>query len=363
MRRQGGVLCRGMKEGEVGAVMTVAMMLVIGAAAPSSGPARRSMAEIVAQIQKADYGGDRKALRSLAAGLAPYAEGPLASRALYWRGFAMWRRALNGFNDSVEPKELEGDLTEAVKAFAEAAAKAPDFVDAKVGASACLLTLSFLNRDDAQRSQEYLTRGIRLLGEAGTAAPENPRYLWVKGGGLWYVPVERGGGEAKAIETYERGLNFARGQKSRAGDPLEPAWGEPELLMNLAWSYLNRAAPDVAAAESSARAALALVPNWHYVRDILLPQIRAKATQAPPAGDPARKEQTHHFARATTRPGFARRYSARITMAGSRRAARRAGNRLPRRVMARERTIAAAKVGTSAGLTPARRTCMALPAA
>jgi hypothetical protein len=63
--------------------------------------------------------------------------------------------------------------------------------------------------------------------------------------------------------------------------------------MTLAWAYSNRATPDIATAESNAMAALALVPNWHYVRDILLPQIRAKATPASPAapaGEPARKE-------------------------------------------------------------------------
>ena len=35
----------------------------------------------------------------------------------------------------------------------------------------------------------------------------------------------------------------------------------------------GEAAPDVAAAERYAREALARVPHWHYVRDILLPQI------------------------------------------------------------------------------------------
>ena len=44
--------------------------------------------------------------------------------------------------------------------------------------------------------------------------------------------------------------------------------GEAELLTNLAFANLNRATPDLAAAESSAESALALVPYWHYVRDI-----------------------------------------------------------------------------------------------
>jgi hypothetical protein len=49
--------------------------------------------------------------------------------------------------------------------------------------------------------------------------------------------------------------------------------------MNLAWSNLHRATPDLDAAEANARAALALIPNWHYVRDILLPQIKEAAAR------------------------------------------------------------------------------------
>ena len=44
--------------------------------------------------------------------------------------------------------------------------------------------------------------------------------------------------------------------------------------MNLAWSHLHAATPDLAAAESYAAQALALVPHWQYVREILMPQIR-----------------------------------------------------------------------------------------
>jgi hypothetical protein len=50
--------------------------------------------------------------------------------------------------------------------------------------------------------------------------------------------------------------------------------------MSLAWSNLNSATPDLRAAEQNAQSALALVPYWHYVRDILMQQIReAKAKQ------------------------------------------------------------------------------------
>ena len=110
----------------MGALRTVTVVVAMGSlgmAARSPETARRSMASIVARIQKADYEGDRKALVRLAAELAPYTlNDSLASRARYWRGFALWRRALNGFNEKdADPKEIERDLLGAITEFREAA--------------------------------------------------------------------------------------------------------------------------------------------------------------------------------------------------------------------------------------------------
>jgi tetratricopeptide (TPR) repeat protein len=237
---------------------------------------REHVVRLVVQIQRADYEGDRAALRRLYHELAPLTGGKgLEARVRYWRGFALWRRALNGFNDSVERSELEQDLTQAVSEFDAAAVSDPAFVDAKVGAGSCLFNLVFLYQNDARRLREFLGRALTLLKEAETAEPTNPRLLWVLGANRWYNPPERGGGQALAIDTYERGLKAARENKSAVSDPLAPSWGEPELLMNLAWSNLNRSVPDLDAAERYARSALALIPYWHYCSDILLPQIAA----------------------------------------------------------------------------------------
>ena len=55
-------------------------------------PSRDSIIGIVTQIQREDYGGDRPALRRLHDELTPIPEdNKLASRVLYWRGFALWR--------------------------------------------------------------------------------------------------------------------------------------------------------------------------------------------------------------------------------------------------------------------------------
>jgi tetratricopeptide (TPR) repeat protein len=258
-----------------------ALFACAASGAPAVDPSRQPVIKIVTQIQQADYEGDRAALKQLYSELTPFVEDKeLASRVRYWRGFALWRRALNGANESVDSKELDADLKQAVNEFHEAAAKDAGFVDAKIATASCLLFRVFLNRGDAERVQELLPEALQLIKEAQTAAPENPRLLWVVGANYWYLPPERGGGESKAMETYQKGLEASRKQKSVASDPLDPTWGEPELLMNLAWSSLHLTKPDLNAAEQYASSALKLFPNWHYVRDILLPQIRGARAKA-----------------------------------------------------------------------------------
>jgi len=208
--------------------------------------------------------------------LTPFSENKeLASRVRYWRGFAMWRRAINGFNDSIDPNELEQDLNQALDEFREATAKDPPFVDAKIGMVSCLGYLAFMNRQDVTRTQQIIRQMLPLVKEAKAAAPDNPRLLWVLGSILWNTPPERGGGQDKAIENSEKALELYRKNKPTSGNPLEPSWGEPELLMSLAWCQLNEVKPDLNAAERNARSALELVPHWHYIRDTLLPQILA----------------------------------------------------------------------------------------
>jgi hypothetical protein len=155
----------------------------------------------------------------------------------------------------------------------------PTFVDAKVGTISCLGFLAFMNRKDQARAKELVGRILSLVKEADEMAPDNPRLIWVHGPILWNSPRERGGGQDKAIENYQRGLETCSKIKA-SDDALEPAWGKPELMMSLAYCYLNANKPDVNAAERYARGALEIAPYWHYVRDILLPQIIAAKAKA-----------------------------------------------------------------------------------
>jgi hypothetical protein len=266
------------------ALLTAAAILVVApvaALASSIGSERETVTNLVLKIQKADYEGNRSALLRLYGELSPFTESKdLASRVRYWRGFALWRSALNGFNDDVDKKELEQVLSRAAEEFDKSASADPVFVDSKIALGSCFGLLAYaVGNKDAAEQQALITKSRQAITDARAAAPDNPRLLWVLGPVYWNIPPDRGGGQAKAMEAYEKGLEIIRSHKNATADPLDPSWGEPELLMSLAWSNLNRVTPDLDAAEQNARSALALVPYWHYVRDILVPQIQAAKTK------------------------------------------------------------------------------------
>ena len=246
----------------------------------AANPARDSVIRIVEQIRRADYEGDRVALKRLSGEFTPLPDNRmLASRGLYWRGFALWRRAINGFNESPSPQDLEEDLKGAIADFNNSLAHDPAFVESKIGAASCFGYLAYLSMKDPARMHDMIQNSSSFLKDAMASDPDNPRLLWVLGPIRWSSPPERGGGQDKAFDAYRRGLVAVR-TRPAVSDPLEPSWGEPELLMNRAWSNLHRTTPDLKAAQHDAAAALILVPYWHYVRDILLPQIQDAQAKA-----------------------------------------------------------------------------------
>jgi tetratricopeptide (TPR) repeat protein len=254
------------------AVLFTSVFAVFG---ESEEDAREPVIRIVSRVQRADYEGDRVMLKRRYDELEQFLTNkPLAARVRYWRGFAMWRRAINGFNDAVDTKELEHDLKQALDEFGKVTEKEPGFGEAKIAIVSCISLLGYIHQKEPEKLKELITELVPAIKVAKEAAPDNPRLLWVLGPNVFISPPERGGGQQKAIEMYEKGLELSRKNKP-SDDRLEPSWGEAELLMNLAYSNLNKNTPDLGAAERQARAALEIVPYWHYTRDILLPQILA----------------------------------------------------------------------------------------
>jgi hypothetical protein len=150
----------------------------------SSADERKAVSAIVQGIQKFDYEGNRGALMMLYQQLDPYAvDADLVPLIRYWRGFALWRRAINGFNEKPLPGDLEVDLVRAANEFAEALKADPKFVDAMVGEAGSLGYIWYLHRNDPEQGKSRLFHLAALMQAAKEIDPDNPRLLWVAGPG------------------------------------------------------------------------------------------------------------------------------------------------------------------------------------
>jgi hypothetical protein len=252
--------------------------LVIAAAAliASGAPASKSFPETVRAIQSADYRGERGELQALARGLGGGKDPKLAAYRHYWRGFAFWRRALNGFNETPMAGDLESDLKAGIASFQAALAARPDWIEARIGIMGCAGPLLFLARGDAARTEAVLKDYLPEAQTVSEKGADNPRSLWLQGQRLLGAPPPYGGQPEKAAATFHRGVEAALAESRRtpADEPVWiPHWGGAENLMNLAYLYTRSALASRDLALAYAEGALVAAPDWHYVRDILWPQI------------------------------------------------------------------------------------------
>ena len=239
-----------------------------------------TLESFVKQVRRADYKGDIPVLQRLY-NLSDVLlrDQKRASLVHYWRGFALWRKAMNGFNEKVGIEKYAVDLEDAVNEFDLSISADATIVDSKIGKAACLMNLTFLNSTDRAKVGKYVSVFVALMKEAEAQDPKNPRLYWVKGPMLWYIPEDKGGGEKRAFEAYEKGFQALAQSPVKDADTVIPAWGEAELLMNRAWSNLHAVPARIEDAEKDALRALKLVPYWHYLKDVLIPEIqKAKET-------------------------------------------------------------------------------------
>jgi hypothetical protein len=233
------------------------------------------VAALGARALAADYAADIPELHEIAHALEAFvADEQVGAWARYWRGFSYWRSAINLQNIDVTNPRALSDLTSAEEEFAAAMVDPAVAADAKSARASCVLNFAFLAGAKADRGAA-LKEYVRLIAEAKAAQPDNPRVRWVYDWGLYYAPPPVGGADA-SVAALTTALEAGKRHAAAAHPPAAPTWGEPELLMALAWVQGNRPDPNLLEADRRAHEALTQVPEWHYVKAILLPQIHAK---------------------------------------------------------------------------------------
>jgi hypothetical protein len=256
-------------------VLAVTVAVLIGSCAAAADSKAAPFPDVVRQVQSADYRGARAELQTLAAGLEGVKEPKLALYRHYWRGFALWRRALNGFNETPTPQDLEADLRAAIASFQAALALKPDWIEARIGIMGCAGPLLFLAGNDAPRREAILKEYLPQTREVAEKGADNSRALWLMGQTRLGAPPPYGGQPAEAAATFHRGVEAALAEARQApkDEPVWiPRWGGAENLMNLAYLYTHSALANRDLALAYAEGALVAAPEWHYVRDVLRPK-------------------------------------------------------------------------------------------
>ena len=240
--------------------------------------AERNLVALKAALMSADYRGDLAelaALRSRAMEISNDSRfGYLAD---YWSGFASWRIVVNGASAKMPADEVKDHLNRAVTDFESSLRKKSDFADAYASAAAVHGWLAaYSSKTDQAAMNAQISTFKQLLNRALELEPNNPRALWIQAVPYLVLPAERGGNIDRAIELYQKMKD-----NSRPPDPASPLpdWGRAEAWMSLANAHLMKTSPDVDAAAVEAGEALRLQPEWHFVRDVLLPRIEARRKQ------------------------------------------------------------------------------------
>ena len=196
----------------------------------------------------------------------------------YWRGFAKWRRVLNGFFDETPmPADLKEDLLAAISSFKAALVVGPDWIEAKVGIVGCSGSLIFLAGQDQAERDKILADYIPVVRDLMARGNENPRALWLIGGMQLQAPPPTGGDAGQGGFDDAKGSRggASRGAGERRGASLRPPVGKCGEPDEPGLPLFEQQHPKPRAGHGLRRGGLVAAPDWRYVRDVLLPQIRA----------------------------------------------------------------------------------------
>lgn len=112
-------------------------------------------------------------------------------------------------------------------------------------------------------------RAQRALKKAVQLAPDNPRVVLSAAIRDFNTPGMFGGSKEKGLRGFQRAAElFAREEPT---DPVHPAWGHSRTYAWLGLAYQDRG--ELALARTAFAKALAINPNFSWVKNVLLPEL------------------------------------------------------------------------------------------
>jgi len=221
----------------------------------------------IAEMNRAFYANDPGALLTARRQFELYtgsADPEIRKLAHYYIGYASYRLS-SAFNEIGE-EEAKRHLNEAVRHLERAVEMDEDFAEAVALLGNCYgmkATGFFTGMKYGPKSQRSLDRAMEL-------APENPRVRLLYGISFMFKPAMFGGSLERAVEEMKRAADLFN-ENSGTDHELYPGWGSAEV-----YAWLGQAcerAEDFELAEQYYKQALAVDPDYYWVKEILLPEL------------------------------------------------------------------------------------------
>jgi hypothetical protein len=220
----------------------------------------------------ANYRNDQDGLRSAIAtleSLAPTAEDGYVQYYLSWSYWALSA-------SQVQAKDTDGALqsgTKAVEHARRAVAVNSRDADFQTALANALVVVGVLGHRITDK--EFMAEFMAVRRTALELGPNNPRVVLMDAGVIYNTPAEAGGSHERGLARVQEALRLFDAEcDAKAVDPLAPRWGGALANGWIATMYLAQTPPQKENARSAAETALRMRPDFWYVREQLMPQLR-----------------------------------------------------------------------------------------
>ncbi len=179
----------------------------------------------------------------------------------YFAAFANWQLAFVTFNNAEGAKKI---IDGALAQLDSATAKNPNLIEAYAVARRCLYWRFML---DPATGKTVWPESQAALQTARSLAPEHPLVRLEEAIDLFYKPQQAGGDQQRGLARFQDAI--ARCEQWSLKDGVSKKWWHATALMLLGQAYLAVEKPEEA--EKTFHSALALQPDFNYVRSTMLP--------------------------------------------------------------------------------------------
>ena len=241
--------------------------LAFSATAHAANPRKKLLAAKQAAYD-ANFRNDARGLQEAAAKLdALAADRKLGALALYYAGWTRWSLAAAQLQANQKDDAL-ASLNRSVEDLQKALALLPDNAEFHSQLASTLVSLA---ATDQTKMAQIIPEMNKHRKRALELAPASPRVVMMDAAMIFYTPAQYGGSQEKGIERWLEAIRLFDAE--RVEDAVQPDWGRALSYGWLANLYLQMSPPRTAEAKEMANHALALRPDFWFVKTQVLPKV------------------------------------------------------------------------------------------